>query len=63
VNPFRPGETPLFLGKQASETTYLRQRLIESGLLCAKPARRREMTFITPALVDYISERADDLDM
>ena len=45
------------LGKQPSETTYLRQRLLDKGLLVKNDLHPRQMAFIVPPLAAFILEQ------
>lgn len=47
------------LGKQPSETTYLRQRLLDKGLLVKNDLHPRQMAFIVPPLAAFILEQLE----
>jgi hypothetical protein len=49
------------LGKRPNETTYLRERLLDSGVIVVGD-RPRTAEFITPLLAGYVLEQADEAD-
>jgi hypothetical protein len=49
------------LGKRPNETTYLRERLLDSGVIVHGPVPRTA-EFITPLLADYVVAHADEID-
>lgn len=48
------------LGKEPSATTYLRQRLLDRGILVRPPHNPRSTAFIVPSMQDFVLRQAAD---